>query len=1074
MIVQLWGQALLLSRVPMINVASWNIRGLNFTPKQREVRQVIAENNLSVCAILESHVATSKLHKMCTLIFQHWDWTSNGVLCKKGIRIILGWNHNIVDVMVLHQDDQAIHVRLWLKKERREVFCSFIYAHNDHRHRRSLWDSLTKHKLFIQDRPWCLLGDFNATLSLEESTASSSRTNVAMNEFKSCVNEIEVADVNRSDLHFTWTQKPRGNDGILKKLDRVMANLGFTSMFVGSHAVFKPYRNSDHAPAVLCIPTITKEKPKPFKFFNVLTKHDRFLNVVQEAWNNNHSGFFMYNVVKKLKSLKKPLRKLLIEKGNLHSNVIRIRGVLDQTQMLLDQDPFNQSLRDQEALYVAEFNEAVLMEERFLKQKAKITWLKEGDSNTSFFHKTVKSRVSRSRIDAVTDSTGAILINDDVSEAFVAHYEQFLGLDDGPSEFNEDGLFINCLDDQVASHMVRTVTEREIKEAMFSMGDDKSPGPDGFSAAFFKESWSIVGGDIIKAVQEFFMNGKLLKELNHTIIALIPKVTSPSRINDYRPISCCNVLFKCISKIIANRMKDCLKKLVDINQSAFVPDRSITDNILLTQELMHNYHLDRGAPRCAFKVDIQKAYDTVDWKFLRMILIGYGFHDRMIRWIMECVTTTSFSIFINGNLHGFFRGKRGLRQGDPLSPYLFTLVMEILTRMLKWKVMESDQFSYHRFCDKLELINLCFADDLFLFAYGNVGSARVIQESLDEFKKASGLVPSLPKSTAYLCNVVNHVKISILNVLPFEEGRLPVKYLGVPLISSRLLIKDCNELVEKIQNRVLDWKNKSLSIAGRLQLIRSVIGSMNVFWASVFMLPTKVLYDIEQIMRNFLWCPGESNRGKSKVAWEVVCLPKDEGGLGIRRLSHFNTALMVSHIWKLLSNKDSIWVRWIHSHKLHARNFWDVPISGNMSNGWRHMLRLRSTIRDFMWHKIGNGSTVSVWFDKWCEIGPLSNIISYRDIYRSGLNPQSKVADLIHEGALVWPTYLSDKYSVLSSCSSSVNNDQDCLVWRLSDGSLKPFSVSQVWSSIRPRDNKVIWYNMVWFPNNIPRHAFNL
>ena len=151
-----------------------------------------------------------------------------------------------------------------------------------------------------------------------------------------------------------------------------------------------------------------------------------------------------------------------------------------------------------------------------------------------------------------------------------------------------------------------------------------------------------------------------------------------------------------------------------------------------------------------------------------------------------------------------------------------------------------------------------------------------------------------------------------------------------------------------------------------------------------------------------------------------------------------------------------------------------MPISGNMSNGWRHMLRLRSTIRDFMWHKIGNGSTVSVWFDKWCEIGPLSNIISYRDIYRSGLNPQLKVADLIHEGALVWPTYLSDKYSVLSSCSSSVNNDQDCLVWRLSDGSLKPLSVSQVWSSIRPRDNKVIWYNMVWFPNNIPRHAFNL
>ncbi|GKB70196.1 putative reverse transcriptase domain, reverse transcriptase zinc-binding domain protein [Tanacetum coccineum] len=197
--------------------------------------------------------------------------------------------------------------------------------------------------------------------------------------------------------------------------------------------------------------------------------------------------------------------------------------------------------------------------------------------------------------------------------------------------------------------------------------------------------------NLLKAIHEFFTNGKLLKELNHTIIALIPKVKSPSRVNDYRPISCCNVLFKCISKIIANRIKQSLKILISPNQSAFIPGRSISDNILLTQELMHNYHLDRGTPRCAFKVDIQKAYDTVDWVFLRKILKGFGFHDRMVSWIMECVTTTSYSISIN-----------------------------VLTLMLQRRVMEADNFSYHRYCAKLDLINLCFADDLFLFAYGDV------------------------------------------------------------------------------------------------------------------------------------------------------------------------------------------------------------------------------------------------------------------------------------------------------------------------------------------------------------------
>ncbi|GKG11089.1 hypothetical protein Tco_0342489 [Tanacetum coccineum] len=114
------------------------------------------------------------------------------------------------------------------------------------------------------------------------------------------------------------------------------------------------------------------------------------------------------------------------------------------------------------------------------------------------------------------------------------------------------------------------------------------------------------------------------------------------------------------------------------------------------------------------------------------------------------------------------------------------------------------------------------------------------------------------------------------------------------------------------------------------------------------------MIDIEQIMRNFLWCPGSDSRGKAKVAWDVVCLPKVEGGLGIRRLDYFNSALMVSHLWKLLSLKESLWVKWIHAYKLNGRNFWDVPLRGNMSWGWRKILQLRPIVREFIWHKIGN------------------------------------------------------------------------------------------------------------------------
>nr|GEU85581.1 hypothetical protein [Tanacetum cinerariifolium] len=235
--------------------------------------------------------------------------------------------------------------------------------------------------------------------------------------------------------------------------------------------------------------------------------------------------------------------------------------------------------------------------------------------------------------------------------------------------------------------------------------------------------------------------------------------------------------------------------------------------------------------------------------------------------------------------------KRGLRQGDPLSPYLFTLIMEVLTLMLRRKVRDSEGFRYHHYCSDLEIINLCFADDLFIFAHGDPYSAKVIMEAMKEFMNVSGLTHSLPKSTTYFCNVLNHTKLSILQILPFDEGRLPVKYLGVPLVSSRL------------------------------QLVRSVLGSMHVYWASILILPSSILLDIEQLIRGFLWCHGEIKQGSVKVAWEVVCLPKNEGGLGVRRLDLFNKALMIPHIWNIITRKESLWVKWIHQYKLRDRHF---------------------------------------------------------------------------------------------------------------------------------------------------------
>lgn len=251
---------------------------------------------------------------------------------------------------------------------------------------------------------------------------------------------------------------------------------------------------------------------------------------------------------------------------------------------------------------------------------------------------------------------------------------------------------------------------------------------------------------------------------------------------------------------------------------------------------------------------------------------------------------------------------------------------------------------------------------------------------------------------------------------------------------------------------------------------------MYIYWASVFILPARIVHDLEQLMRGFLWCNGEPHKGKSKVAWEVVCLPRQEGGLGIRRLDSFNSALISSHIWSILMGKESLWVKWIHVYKIRDRNFWDIPCRGNMTWSWRKLLQIRPLIRRFIWYTICNGAKASAWFDSWCDASPLASIVSSRDIFRAGFSLGDSVSDIVSNEGWVWPIQWFSRYPSLASIPvpQLVNHMEDRLAWRTSDGSFKHFSVSTVWDCIRPRGSTVDWFHVVWFSQRIPRHAFHL
>ncbi|KAJ9564337.1 hypothetical protein OSB04_000303 [Centaurea solstitialis] len=195
--------------------------------------------------------------------------------------------------------------------------------------------------------------------------------------------------------------------------------------------------------------------------------------------------------------------------------------------------------------------------------------------------------------------------------------------------------------------------------------------------------------------------------------------------------------------------------------------------------------------------------------------------------------TSSFSLAINGESVGFFKGARGLRQGDPLSPYLFTLVMEGFHMAMKHCIqLASDSFGFHAGCQALDISHLCFADDLFVFTSGDVASVDVLKRALDLFRSWSGMEPSLEKSEVFFANVPDDTKMAIINSLPFKAGVFPIRYLGVPLSPTRLKVTDFQPLLDKVISRIHNWKVKALSFAGRKLLISSVLQSLQLYWMS--------------------------------------------------------------------------------------------------------------------------------------------------------------------------------------------------------------------------------------------------
>ncbi|KAJ0616096.1 putative RNA-directed DNA polymerase [Helianthus annuus] len=541
--------------------------------------------------------------------------------------------------------------------------------------------------------------------------------------------------------------------------------------------------------------------------------------------------------------------------------------------------------------------------------------------------------------------------------------------------FKNSGLKI--LSEDQAEMITAVFSEEEIKKAIWSFDGGKAPGPDGLTAKFLKQFWLKLKPFIIKMMADFFDRGELDVGCNPSFIALLPKVEDPTVLGEFRIISLIGLLYKIIAKVLANRLKPILGSLISTSQSAFVGKRNILDGPLVVSEVV-SWAKKSRTKVMLFKVDFAKAYDTLNWQFLLRVLKEMRFPDKWVSWISSCLKSGKGSVIVNGSPTEEFVFKRGLRQGDPLSPSLFILALEVLEMLIK-RAQQLGLISGLKMPnDGPILTHLSYADDVMFLCEWSEQNAINIKRFLRCFSLLTGLNVNLHKSKVFGVGVSEPELENIAGILNCGAGTMPFVYLGLPIGANMKRIKYWEPVIRKFRSKLNGWKSKTLSFAGRVTLAKAVLGSLASYFLGIFKAPKAVLKTLEGIRRSFVWGQVGNRNKLCWIRWRKLARPKVTGGVGIGGLDSFNLAMVAKWWWRFREEPTQLWSQVIAAIHGPDKGNKLVPINKSVTGWWKDISevdgclgKLGLRVKDLLKVEVGDGKKTRFWHDCWVRTDPL-------------------------------------------------------------------------------------------------------